>query len=204
MTPLRPRSAEPTGFSVILDAVVRDSREVLCAVFVDSEGETIDVATAIDEFDAKIAGAVLALPLAACRTYVTRRRAGRQLEVRVSGAQRSVIVRAVTAECDLVVLLDATITAALIERVVRAATLLARESGFEGFSESQSLRVVEHSSSEKGFPQVFVDGAAPRTVSAVLGVREETDRTHYLVRTDDGEEVLVVNDRVTKAWRRES
>ncbi|MEZ4405963.1 MAG: hypothetical protein R3A52_05760 [Polyangiales bacterium] len=204
MTPLRPRGAERTGFTAALEALVRGAREALCAVFVDAEGEAIDVATAIDEFDAKITGAEMALPLARVRAYARARRAGATVEVRFSGERRSVLVRAVAEGCDLVLLVEGAITVALAERVARTAAALASEAGMEPVAGRQTLRAVELSADRPGWPRAFVDGGARRTVAAVLGVREVGTDAHYLVRTDEGEEVLVAHDRELEQWRRES
>ncbi len=51
-------------------------------------------------------------------------------------------------------------------------------------------------------PRAFVEAGVRRRVAAVLGVREDRDGTAFLVRTAEGEEMLVVHDLAGDGWRR--
>ena len=61
------RDADPTGFTAALEALLEAVPDGLCATFLDAEGETIDLATRVDPYEARVYSAELALPLASLR-----------------------------------------------------------------------------------------------------------------------------------------
>ena len=48
------RDADPTGFTAALEALLEAVPGGLCATFLDAEGETIDLATRIDPYEARV------------------------------------------------------------------------------------------------------------------------------------------------------
>lgn len=201
---LQPRGVEITGFTPILEGLVYEVDEALCAVFIDGEGETIDFATRIDPFEARILAAEMALPLASTLQLAELTNLGTILELRVQTSARSLLARHVTDRCFLVLgLANPTLRAWAAERCAMAAQALCVEAGQPLSGALSVLRAVELVEREgDAFPTAFVDGGIRRRVSAVLGVERHPDRSLYLVRTDEGEEVLVEHDHGQRLWRR--
>lgn len=205
MIPLRPRSLARTGFTAPLEALLRDLPGVLCATFIDSEGETIDLATRIDAFDARIAGALFALPLESVRALLAALRAGGLAELRAEGGARSMLVRHVAEGCDLVVVTRGpAIGAAVTVRCAVTAQELCAEADLPPPSHHRALQIVELRRRPDGraAPRAFVEGGVRRWIVAVLGVAERGSRAVWLVRTSRGEELLLAHDLATDRWER--
>ncbi len=81
-----PRDSDRTGFTATLEALLDLLPDALCATFLDSEGETIDLATRVDPFDARIYSAEFALPLASMRAASRELGVGTTRELRLVGA----------------------------------------------------------------------------------------------------------------------
>lgn len=203
---LHPRDLAPTGFTAILEALVQGLPEALCAVFVDGEGETIDYASRIDPFDARIVGAEAAIPLSRARALARLTELGDILELRIDGARRTLLARHVTDDCTLVLVVDEpSVRVAAVERCAQAAQALCIESGHPLPGALRVLRAVERQHGvERAMPRAFIDGGARRTVSAVLGVQRGPAHDTFLVRTDAGEELVVEHEHATGRWRRQS
>ena len=82
MSGVRRGALDRSGFTAALEALLHDLPEVLCATFIDDEGETIDLATRIDPFEARVAGAAFSLPLSSARATLRRARLGGLGELR--------------------------------------------------------------------------------------------------------------------------
>lgn len=196
---------EPTGFTAALEALVFELPEALCAVFIDDEGEAIDLASRVDLFEARIAGAVMALPLTTLRATLRRRRLGGLSGIRLEGGSRSVLVREVASGCDLVVLLDAPgISASTFIRCAVTARELCAEARLEPPRHMHALSGVELRRRPDGLaaPRAFLDGGMRRRVIAVLGVAQHGAQIVWLVRAVPDEEVLLAHDLTTDRWDR--
>lgn len=205
MKALQPRTLDRSGFTPALEALLADLPLVLCATFIDDEGETIDLATRIDAFDARVAGAVFAIPLESLRALLGALRVGALGELRVEGGARAILVRHVAAGCDLVVLVDApTISAAVTVRCAVAARELCAEAALPPPAYHRALRSVEVRRRPDGLaaPRAFVEGGVRRRVSAVLGVAHHGAQTVWLVRAAPEEEVLLAHDLAADRWER--
>jgi predicted regulator of Ras-like GTPase activity (Roadblock/LC7/MglB family) len=203
--PFRDQAA--TGFSAILDELLRTVPDALCAVFVDPEGETVDLSSRIDAFDARVAGAEWTVVLSLARALATKVSAGAVLEFRAEGSRRSVIVRAVSEGYDLVLLLGTpTITARAADQVALAAIELLRESGLPSPPSFARLRGAEGSARSSQFrgigPLLIDDAGVPKRVEQTLGFYQGDHGTEVLVRLDDGEELLAWYDASTNRWTR--
>lgn len=205
MIPLRARTLDPSGFTPALESLLLDLPEALCATFVDDEGEAIDLATRIDAFDARVAGAVFALPLESIRRLLRTQRLGTLGELRVEGGARAILVRHVAEGCDLVVLVDApTIGVGVTVRCAVAARELCAEAGLPPPAYHRALRAVEVRRRRDGLaaPRAFVEGGVRRRVSAVLGVAHHGAQTVWLVRAAPEEEMLLAHDLAEDRWER--
>ncbi len=199
------RELLPTGFTPVLDSLLRALPEALCAVFMDEEGEAIDLATRIDGFDARVAGAETAIVLSRWRALSSLRHHGPVVELRITGGSRSLVARSVGGGYDLVVLLSTRgVTAIVSARCATAAVLLRDEAHIPAPTPRSVLRAVELRPWQTGgeVPRAFVEDGVRRRVASVLGVLEERTARTFLVRTIEGEELLVLHDRRTGQWRR--
>lgn len=196
---------ERTGFTPALEALVHDLPEALCATFIDDEGETIDLATRVDLFEARVAGAALSLPLSTLRAMLRKHRLGGLGGVKIEGAARSVLVRQVGLGCDLVVVVAAPgISAATFMRSAVTARELCAEAGLVPPRHHHALSGVELRRRPDGLaaPRAFLDGGVRRRVIAVLGVAHHGAQIVWLVRAVPDEEVLLAHDLTTDRWDR--
>jgi hypothetical protein len=203
--PLRPRTLAPSGFTPALEALLVDLPEALCATFIDDEGEAIDLATRVDPFDARVAGAAFAVPLDSLRAMLRGSALGVLGELRVEGGARSVLVRHVATGCDLVLVLAApAIDHVASMRCAVTARELCAEAGLDPPAHHRALRAVELRRRADGLaaPRAFVEGDVRRRVSAVLGVAHHGAQTVWLVRASPDEEVLLAHDHRTDRWDR--
>lgn len=87
------RDQVESGFTPLMRRVFRRSRDVLCVVFLDHEGECIDYCSVLDPFDAKVTGAHMSMVLRELREPMKRMMGGEILDFFVTGATRDIIVR---------------------------------------------------------------------------------------------------------------
>jgi predicted regulator of Ras-like GTPase activity (Roadblock/LC7/MglB family) len=200
------RDIHETGFSKLLDSLVRQLPDAVCAVFIDGEGETVDLASRVDPFDARIAGAEMAIALHTARACRDKLQEGALLEMRIEGARRSMIVRMVSEGYDLVVVVEGSaITGRVAELTASTAIALVVEAGLDPPPSYAVLRSVEERPSKTGLfvPTVFEEAGSRRRVEAILGHRDDGNGVvKFLVRLEDGEELMVVHDRASRRWLR--
>ncbi len=199
------RDTEQTGFSRHLDQLIGCVPEALCAAFVDGDGETVDLASKIDLFDARIAGAEMAIALDSVRRTCAKTKIGSPLEVRIEGTERCMLARHVGEGYNLVVLLQGhTLGARAAEATAEASTRLLVEAGFDSRTGPALLRSVEQRSAPSGlqFPRAFELAGRRRRVESVLGHSIDGSTVQFLVRLDDGEELFVVHRTDSHEWVR--
>jgi predicted regulator of Ras-like GTPase activity (Roadblock/LC7/MglB family) len=199
------RDQDATGFTRHLDTLLRQLPDAVCAVFVDSEGETVDLSSRMDAFETRIVGAELAILLASVRASQARLHHGEALELRVEGNERSFIARTVGEGYDLVVLVrSSTISARVAEMTAATAIALLVEAGLKPPPSYATLRSVEQRESRSGMPvpSAFDESGVRRRVEAVLGHRQDGAEVKFLVRVDDGEELVIAREQTTGRWRR--
>lgn len=194
---VRPREVDATAFTAALEALLDAVPEALCATFVDAEGETIDLATRIDGFDARIYAAEVAPLLARLRRATQELGVGDLSGGRLVGERRAVVMQHVVDGCGVLVVIDGTAAlprAAWACRV--AACALAAETGL-----GASRRISSPPETATGeTPRAYVrDGHVVR-VEAVLGTPDITEPEALLVRTPEGDEEIIVRDPVTQRW----
>jgi predicted regulator of Ras-like GTPase activity (Roadblock/LC7/MglB family) len=200
------RDLDATGFSKHLDELVKQLPEALCAVFVDGEGETVDLASRVSPFDARIAGAEMSIVLDSVRRARAKLGEGALVELRIEGNTRSILVRHVAEGYDIVVLVEsASITGRVAEATAEASFGLMKETGLRPPPRTPILRAVEHRPSRIGImvPTSFEENGRRRRVETILGHRDDGDGlVRFLVRLDDGEELVVVHDQNQARWIR--
>ncbi len=213
MSPSRPpvpreleRDLDATGFSSHLDTLLRQLPEAICAVFVDGEGETVDLATRVDPFEARVAAAELSIVLDSVRRGRAKLGEGALLEFRIEGNARSILVRHVAEGYDVLVVVNAAaISARVADATSTASIALLRETGMRPPPMLPMLRAVEQRPSRLGIfvPTAFEENGVRRRVETILGHRDDGDgMVRFLVRLDDGEELVVMHDRAQSRWIR--
>ncbi len=200
--PLRARSLDATDFTPSLEALVEALSEVRTAAFIDDEGEAVDLASRDEEFEARIAGAVLSLPLHRVRGLTRKLHAGTLRGICIVGRERCAITRRVADGLDLVMVLDGgEVREVTLHGLVDTAAEIAAVAGLDddvtGFAVEASA-VAEGA----GRPLAVWERGVRRAVLEVLGVLVENGVTHVLVRTDGAREVLLRHDGETGHWRR--
>jgi len=210
---MTPMSGEPlardldvTAFSQHLDGLLRQAAEIRCAIFVDGEGETVDLSSRVDPFDARIAAAEAAILLHAARWTRAKLGEGEVLEIRIEGGERSILARHVSHGYDIVLVLDsATVTGRVAELAASTAHALCVEGGLKPPSRLPVLRAVEQRPSRMGFlvPTSFEENGVRRRVEVILGHRSDGENNvRFLVRLEDGEELVLHHERDTARWVR--
>ncbi len=137
---LSPRSRPPprttqrdrpdTEFSNILRRFFERHEKMRAAVFVDSEGECVDYCALLDPFDTKVFGATWLSTHNAMLRCMERLHAGQLRQWTVEGQTQTLVVRRVTDEYSLLVLLDAEgVTAHVLQDLVEVAHQLRSEAG---------------------------------------------------------------------------
>lgn len=197
--PIRERDSDRTGFTATLEALLETLPDALCATFLDGEGETIDLATRVDPFDARIFSAEFALPLASMRSASRELGVGATRELRLIGESRCALVRYVSDGCDVLVVLDGeTGLGRASFECARAAARLAFEAGLPSWRPVSVSPVT----SSGAMPEAFIEDGRTRRVAAVLGAPDSTMTESLLVRTREGDECVIARDPTTERWFR--
>jgi len=217
----RPPEAErdelETAFTPILRRMWSAAPSLLAAAFVDLEGECIDYVSSLDPFEAKVSAAHALVLMDRLRAARDKLGLDEPVELAISGNQRDLWARRVSAEYLLVAVLlpepDHTRVRAVLASAGRE---FCEEVGVDAPAwDPNSLRP-----SGKGGLQVLVRSAvgwpyAPAsfeqagvrvTISDVLGRwLEPSDLGHgelvcFRIRTQEGQELTLVHDPSGDAW----
>jgi predicted regulator of Ras-like GTPase activity (Roadblock/LC7/MglB family) len=196
------RGLDVTGFTEALEALVDAIPEAESATFIDDEGEAVDLAARVDPFEARIAGAVLSLPLHLARVFARKTGLGEVLALGVVGHRRSVLTRHVGDGLDVVLVIEGTLPRARAgQRLAETAQTLRAAAGLGG---NPADFEVEARAPTAGplRPVAVIERGVRREVLEVLGVLHEEGVTHFLVRTDGLREMLLHFDHDSGRWRR--
>ncbi len=199
---MRVRELDVTGFTEALETLVAALPEAESATFIDDEGEAVDLAARVDPYEARIAGAILSLPLHLARSFARRTGLGEVLGLWVVGERRAALTRRVGDGLDVVLVIEGTVARARVQEALsEAAESLRYEAGLAG--EALGFEVEARTMSSGSVrPVAVIDRGVRREVREVLGVLHEASVTHVLVRTDGARELLLHYDRETQRWRR--
>ena len=196
------RGLDVTGFTEALEALVDALPEAESATFIDDEGEAVDLAARVDPFEARIAGAVLSLPLHLARAFARKAGLGEVLGLWVVGDRRAALTRRVGDGLDVVLVIDGIVPrdrvgqclAETAESLRAAAGLGGDPAGFEVETRAPTAGSLR--------PVAVIERGVRREVREVLGVLHEERVTHFLVRTDGLREMLLHFDHESGRWRR--
>ena len=199
------RDQDESAFTPILRRLLYRTTGVLSVSFVDPEGECVDYCAALSPFDAKIAGAQMLVTMTDLVTRLAKLDAGQSYLLVVQGGARDLVVRRVSEQYLLVVVLKPrALTARLMGGIHHAVTELRREAGIATPSWEpvlDSVRVEVRAA--VGWPYApsafFDEGGARIAIADVMGRWSEGSgraaRVCFRVRTRTGEELTLVHDR---------
>ena len=199
-------------FTDILRRLLYRTAGLLAVAFVDSEGECVDYCSALDPYQAKVAGAQMLVTMTDLSERMRCVNAGESFMLTIHGRDRDLIARRVSDEYLLVVVMKPrAVTQRLLGGIDEAAVELRREAGLG----TPAWEVVHDSvrvdvGPAVGWPYApcaFVgEGGEWIEISDVLGRWVEGRglgaRTHFRVRTEGGEELTLVHDRGGDRWDR--
>lgn len=207
------RDQAESAFTDILRRLLYRATGLLAVAFVDGEGECVDYCSALDPYEAKVAGAQLMVTMSELSERMARLRAGVAYMVTVHGSERDIVVRRVSEEYLLVVVTKPrALTRRLTGGIEHAVTELRREAGIDAPRWEpvlDSVRVEVRSAVGWPYaPAAFFGEAGERIgIADVLGRWMEGSgagaRICFRVRTDPGEELTLVHDRAHDRWERQ-
>ncbi len=205
------RDQADSAFTAILRHLWRSEPDVLAIAFVDKDGECIDYCSALDVFDAKLAGAQMRIVTDQVQRATRWAKGGNAYSFFVSGSERDLVVRRVDDENALVVVVrggmtDATVLDAISTAVgrIRLEAVLP----IPGWDpRGPLLRVRTRPAVGWDFaPCDMHDGERSHEIVAVLGRWEEDPGvaggalTCFRVRTTFDDELTIAYDRDRDAW----
>jgi hypothetical protein len=194
------RDQEPSTFTLILERLLAATPGSEAAVLVDSEGETVDYAGALEPFELKIAAAHWQIVLGELREEAPHLGAVRQIMVRARA--RSYLVRRVQERYAVVLVLHRHAAFAVSERALQEVDLrLCMEAGWPEPPYSSRWFGVEVETRGRGRERMRpsrlrVAGAwqPVEVLGAVVGL---TPRERgFLVRLPSGAEMLLIRERL--------
>jgi predicted regulator of Ras-like GTPase activity (Roadblock/LC7/MglB family) len=201
-----------SAFTPILRTLWDATPALLSAAFVDLEGECIDYVSAIDPFEAKVSGAHALVLMDALRASRRQLALAEPLLLVISGSERELWARRVSDEYLLVAVLQPGSDPEQIRGLLAAAGREFREE--VGVSvppwepRESALDVTVRSAVGWPYaPLAFSQEGVRIAISDVLGrwvEQAEPDGDEivcFRVRTEEGQELTLVHDRVGDGWR---
>jgi hypothetical protein len=207
--PETPRDTEETGFTPILRRLAGSLPELQAAVFVDEEGECVDLCTRIGLFDAKILGAQLHVLTTTVVDQGTRF-LGVPHAFHVVADTREIVVRRVSDEYTLVLVCDPPAPLGAIHGLLEGVVRDLRHEGAivapDWEPHRETLRVEVRASAGWGYaPTAFSERGRRYPLVAVVGRwidHEDQGAVCFLVRTATGEETVLVHRAREGRWSR--
>jgi predicted regulator of Ras-like GTPase activity (Roadblock/LC7/MglB family) len=206
------RDRPDSEFSFILNRFVQVHEEVLAAVVVDGDGECVDYASVIDPYEAKVFGAALLSTTADITAAARRMGAGSPIQWVVEASRYDLLVRRLSDDFALVVVLTSHgLNAHVLAAMNALSDALRFEAGVAAANwdpSSVPFRVQTRLGPQgEELPASVYDGGVAQAVQAVLarwterGVISAADRICFRVRVAKGELTLVF-EPVLKQWHR--
>jgi predicted regulator of Ras-like GTPase activity (Roadblock/LC7/MglB family) len=208
-----PRDQVESAFTGVLRRLRDSAPSVLSAAFVDTEGECIDYASALDPYEAKVNAAHMLMLMHALRATREKVRAGEPIVLEIAAETRDAWVQTVGDDYVLVLLLEPGFDRVeLKQAVAMACNEFRTEVGiaappWESVGQHLSVRVRPSTAAWEYAPAGFTSGERKRVViSDVLGrwtePREDgnDELVCFRVRTADGRELTLVHDPDVDGW----
>ncbi|MDH5674523.1 MAG: hypothetical protein OEZ06_20520 [Myxococcales bacterium] len=199
-----------SSFTPILRRVRREEPAVLAVAFVDLEGECVDYASALDPFEAKVAGAHVHVVMAEFVARQQKLGLRTPFFLRIRASERLLWAHRIADEYLLVVLAAPEVNEERLDRLIAETSVaLRREAGLPppSWEPSGTLKVIVREAVGWDYaPVAFEDGDRTVTVSAVLGRWiepggiEGDELVCFRVCVEDGHELTLVHDPGRDGW----
>lgn len=207
------RDQVESGFTVVLRKLFRTAPTVWGVAFVDYEGECVDYCTALDPYDAKVAGAHLLIVMTELRESLLALAAGELVSLQVQGEARDLLARRVGDGFLVVAIVEGGKTdRRLLVAIDTAADELRNEVGIERPAwdpEAEALQVSIRGSVGWDFAPTSVEqGGCILEIDHVLGRWEEDGGAPgghlvcFRVSLAEGGELTLAHDPVRGRWLR--
>lgn len=194
--PAPPRDQAPSSFTTILERLVVSTPSARGAALVDFEGETVDYAGHLDPFELKVAAATW--QIAVSEVCATSFAGFTQIVVRA--ARSSFVLRRVTDQYALVLVLHARAAFAVSDRALaEAETALASEAGWSRANRpawfSASVQTQAETGADHRPTSMLVANAwqPVEVIGALVGLGER--ERGYRVRLPSGAEMMLIRER---------
>ena len=207
------RDMGESAFTDILRRLLYRATGLLAVAFVDSEGECVDYCSALDPFEAKVAGAQLIVTMTELSERMRALGGGQSFMLTVSGSNRDLVARRISDEYMLIVVTKPrALTRRLQGGIEIAVTELRREAQIDMPDWEpvlDSVRVEVRAAVGWPYaPAAYFDESEVRIgIAHVMGRWLEgtgvESRVCFRVRTDDGEELTLIHDRAHDRWERQ-
>jgi hypothetical protein len=192
--PAPPRDQAPSPFTAILERLVMATPSARGAALVDFEGETVDYAGHLEPFELKVAAATwqIAVSEVGATSFATF------TQIVVRAARSSFVVRRVTDQYALVLVLHARAAFAVSTRALsEAETALSTEAGWSRKNRPSWFTVsvrTEMSAEHRPASMLIADAWHPVEVMGSLVGLNERERG-YRVRLPSGAELMLIRER---------
>jgi hypothetical protein len=206
------RDRPETPFSKLLGEFLRAHDRVLCAVFVDAEGECVDYASRVDPYEAMVFGATLLEPTARMVKAYASAAAGQPVLWVLSAERLDAVVRRVSDEHMFAVWLEpGALSARLLRAMAPLAEFLRREAGLpapDWDPEGEPLEVETREAKGWGYAprSMWVEGRTVRDLEVLgrwteRGTLTVQEAICFRVRAE-GQELTLVHEPALKRWYR--
>jgi predicted regulator of Ras-like GTPase activity (Roadblock/LC7/MglB family) len=207
------RDRPDSSFSLILSRFLARHDHSLAAVLVDGDGECVDYATVLDPYEAKIFGAVLLSTSAELMACTRKLGHGAPIQWVVEAARYDLVVRRLSEDFTLVVVLEAErLTGHVLAAMSALAEALRREAGLSAETwdpASVPFRVdMQRTDGGEDVPACVHDGSRALRVERVLarwterGGISHAERLCFRVRAGDRDLTLVYEPDLLRWHRR--
>jgi len=214
LVPEAPRDQLEGPLTVLLRQLLLVSPQVLSAVLVDGDGETVDYCSQVDPYEAKVSGAMLSLALMQVRRFAEATDIGEVATLEVHGSEHDLAARNLGEGYSVAIVTEpGGCDQDVMTTMSRVGAAICEEAGLPAptwDSEEPGLRVETREAVGWPFaPVSFAWGDRhPIRIVDVLGRWEEhgglagSQLTCFRVRLEDGQEETLAYDEVEDLWMR--
>jgi predicted regulator of Ras-like GTPase activity (Roadblock/LC7/MglB family) len=199
------RDQDATSFAEILQELLSVEPRAVAAVLIDSEGETVDYASSLPSYFAKVAAATLRVVLDDVAAACGKLDWGALTQAVIRARRRSFFVRPLPDGYALVLVLRRRVVNVSTRAVVLAACRLCKEAGWPTPAEESipwHVAEIETRPSDRFRPLQMKAGdgwESLEVLGSVVGLAAESGETGYRCRLQGGAEVTLVRES-TGTW----